>query len=691
LVRPPSRATSRHEPAAGDPLARHAAELAALYAFTDRMHRATSLEQVYASALDVIQDALRCERASILLADADGVMRFVAWRGLSDGYRQAVEGHSPWRIDDPDPKPIGVDDVREAGLGDELTRVIDREGIRACSFVPLVDNGRLIGKFMVYYEAPHAFDAAELALGLTIGRQLAYAVERARADEQRLRAERALRASETRLRAIVDRAAVGIVLMDLDGRLLEVNPRLCRMLGRTPEDLLAHRSRELTHPDDVQAEESMTAEVSEGARSEFSIEKRYRRGDGGWLWVNVSVTALEDTAGRVHRLLAVVEDIEARRHAEQALRDDDRHKDEFLAMLAHELRNPLAPIASALEVMRRAGDGGAMVAQSREIAERQLRHVVRLVDDLLDVSRITRNRLELRRERVDVGGVVQHAVEACRPAIDAAGHTLAVELPRAPIAVDADPARLVQVLDNLLTNAIRYTPRGGRVALSVEPGAGDVAIRVADTGIGIPPDMLARVFEMFTQVEREPERAQGGLGIGLSLVRWLVELHGGTVTAASPGAGCGSTFTVRLPLATAAPQPGRGVAAAPRVATGLRVLVADDNADGADSLARVLELDGHVVSVAHDGEQAIAAAREFGADAVLLDIGMPRLDGFAACRAIRAAAGTQPPLMIAVTGWGQDQDRTRARDAGFDVHLVKPVDLKALGALLAEYGAGRPA
>jgi CheY-like chemotaxis protein len=292
---------------------------------------------------------------------------------------------------------------------------------------------------------------------------------------------------------------------------------------------------------------------------------------------------------------------------------------------------------------------------------------------------------------VDVRDIVHQAIETCRAAAESAGHELVVELPQAPVVLDADPARLVQVLGNLLMNAIRYTGNGGCITLSVERGADDVTIRVADTGIGIPPEMLGRVFEMFTQVEREPERAQGGLGIGLSLVRWLVQMHGGVVDAASDGVGRGSTFTVRLPLAAAGTQAANEATAAPRAATGLRVLVADDNADSADSLARVLELDGHTVHIAHDGEQAVAAAREFRADAVLLDIGMPRLDGFAACRAIRAAAGAQPPLLIAVTGWGQDEDRRRTLDAGFDMHLVKPVDLAALGALLADHGAGRPA
>jgi PAS domain S-box-containing protein len=369
------------------------------------------------------------------------------------------------------------------------------------------------------------------------------------------------------------------------------------------------------------------------------------------------------------------------------LRDADRKKDEFLATLAHELRNPLAPIRNALQILRLADGNKEAVEKVRSIMERQLQQMVRLIDDLLDASRISRNKLILRKERVALETVVQNAVEACRPLIEASGHELTVSVPQEPLYLDADLTRLAQVFVNLLNNAAKYTNRGGHIRLTVEREGGEVAVAVEDTGIGIPADMLPRVFEMFTQVDRSLERSQGGLGIGLSLVKRLVEMHGGTVEAHSDGPGKGCKFVVRLPVVLSLVQESQRVTGdgdqAGRLG-GRRILVVDDNRDAAESLAMMLHMMGNEVRTAHDGLEAVAAAEAFRPDVVLLDLGMPKLNGYAAARRIRQQPWGRDMALVALTGWGQDDDRRKSKEAGFDHHLVKPVEASALERLLAE-------
>ena len=367
------------------------------------------------------------------------------------------------------------------------------------------------------------------------------------------------------------------------------------------------------------------------------------------------------------------------------LRDADRKKDDFIALLAHELRNPLAPLRNGLQVLR-LSEERTVRERSQEMMERQLSHMVRLIDDLMDVSRISRNKMELRRERVDLADVVSSAVETVRGSIEKARHELIVSLPVRPVLLDADLTRLAQVLSNLLTNSAKYTPPGGTISLTAETRGGAVEITVRDTGIGIPAEALPTIFDMFSQVDRPMERATGGLGIGLALVKGLVEMHGGTVNAASEGAGLGSTFSISLPtLLPEEVQPsevhdqGHGSLDSPR-----RILVVDDNRDGAESLVEMLRLLGNEVLTAHDGLQAIERAGEFRPDVILMDIGMPHLNGLEATRRIRAQAWGNTMKVIAVTGWGQEADRERSRTAGCDGHLVKPVGLADLQRLLAD-------
>jgi signal transduction histidine kinase/ActR/RegA family two-component response regulator len=374
------------------------------------------------------------------------------------------------------------------------------------------------------------------------------------------------------------------------------------------------------------------------------------------------------------------------------LRDQDRRKDEFLALLAHELRNPLAPIRNGLQVMRLAEADPRAVAQTRAMMDRQVAHMVRLIDDLLDVSRISRNKMELRRSRVLLADVVSSAVETARPAIEEAGHELTVSLPPGAVHLDADLTRLAQVFGNLLSNSAKYTPRGGHIWLSAGRRGEDVVISVRDNGIGIPAESLRSIFDMFSQVDRTIERSTGGLGIGLALVKGLAEMHGGSVTAESPGLGEGSTFTVRLPVleehAEAAPETLAGDG--PRAARPKqRILVVDDNRDSAASMAMMLQLTGNEVRTAHDGIEAVEVAEVFRPQVILMDLGMPRLNGYEATYRIREQPWGRHVIIVALTGWGQEADKVQAQEAGCNGHLVKPVNLPDLERLLAEAEASR--
>lgn len=372
--------------------------------------------------------------------------------------------------------------------------------------------------------------------------------------------------------------------------------------------------------------------------------------------------------------------------ADRALRRADRLKDEFLATLAHELRNPLAPLKTGLHVLRATTDR-EQHARVHAMMERQLAHLVRLIDELLQVSRIATGKLVLQRERLDLGDVVAQAVEACQPLLDAAGHQLTLQRPLVPVHVDGDATRLAQALGNLLNNAIKYTPQGGRIELTVARRDGEAVVTVSDNGLGIPPDMLERVFDLFTQVNRTLERSQGGLGIGLSLVRSLVALHGGRVSAASGGIGQGSTFTLTLPLArdaaaSSATLP-RGAAEPLRAQRRLRVQVVDDNEDAAQMLATLLTLGGHEVRVDYSGAAALRTAASFLPEAVFCDLGMPGMGGYEFASRLRLDPRFASTKLVAVTGWGTDEDRRRSQGAGFDAHLTKPASIDTIAGILA--------
>jgi PAS domain S-box-containing protein len=513
-------------------------------------------------------------------------------------------------------------------------------------------------------------------------------------------AEARLRDSEARLTLALDASGMGTFVWHVDEARGEPDARTLALLGLTdPAPSLADALDTLVHPDDRPRYTAAVARALDPAGTgALQEDVRIRRPDGAERWLGLTArTTFEGEPRRPVRIAGVVADIDARKRTEASLRerdqqltDADRRKDEFLAMLAHELRNPLAPIRAGLELIRLGGDTVAAVERTRAIMERQVGHMVRLIDDLLDVSRITSGKIHLQRRPTPIETLVNTAIEANREAIAAAHLDLLVELPAEAIDVHADPTRGVQVISNVLHNAVKFTDAGGRIrvtaALEPDPGGGAatmVALTIADTGVGISPEMLPRVFDLFTQDRAAATRSHAGLGIGLALARRLVEMHGGTIDARSDGHGRGSTFTLRLPIATAAvdvpPLERRGVA--PRVRH--RVVVIDDNLDAGHAMAMLIGALGSEARVAADGPSGIEQVLQWSPTLVLLDIGMPGMDGYETCRRIREAVG--PSLrVVALTGWGQDQDKRDARQAGFDAHLTKPADPAALEQLLGD-------
>ncbi len=499
-------------------------------------------------------------------------------------------------------------------------------------------------------------------------------------------AESALRASERRWRTLAETLPNLLWTDTPDGRCDWLSSQWRRYTGIPEQELLGLRWLEtVIHPDD----RSRTLECWQAAcadRGPYDLEYRIRRYDGEYRWFKTRGVPVRDEHGKIIYWFGTCTDIEDVKRMEAALREDARRKNEFLATLAHELRNPLAPLRTGLQVLRLAKDPAAQ-EEARAMMERQLGQMVRLIDDLLDIGRISRNKLELRKARIPLAAVVENAVETARPLLDAKGHTLTVTLPPEPVFLDADLTRLAQVFWNLLNNAAKYTDPGGRVELSARRDGAEVVVTVRDTGIGIPAEALPDLFRLFSQVDNSLERSQGGLGIGLALVKGLVEMHGGTVAVSSAGVGQGSEFLVRLPVA-----PAEGEAPTPTTAERTsgparrRVLVVDDNRDGAASLGMMLSLLGHDTRTAHDGLQALELAGAFRPDVILLDIGLPRLNGYEAARRLRAQPWGREVLLVAVTGWGQEEDKRRALEAGFDFHLVKPVEPAALAKLLAGPG-----
>ncbi len=487
------------------------------------------------------------------------------------------------------------------------------------------------------------------------------------------------------LAAIVESSDDAIVSKSLDGTIQSWNEGAQRIFGYTPEEAVGRHISLVIPKERISEEDQIIARLRAGQRVDHFETVRVCK-DGRRIDVSLTISPIKDESGQVVGASKIARDITDRKRAEAALLEADRRKDEFLATLAHELRNPLAPILNSVAVLKAPGATEADQRELREVIERQVQHMSRLLDDLLDVNRITTGKFELRKNRVTLAAVVEAALETSRPLINAAGHELTVSTPGEPIYLDADLVRLAQVFGNLLNNAAKYTDRGGQIWLTATRDRDDVVVAVRDNGIGISGEMLPRIFDMFSQASPALKRSQGGLGIGLSLVKGLVELHGGSIAAESGGPGQGSTFAVRLPIAAeAARQPiGGTVNGESKEAQKHRILIVDDLRDSADSLARLMRLRGQEVATAYDGEEAVRAAEAMRPDVVLLDIGMPKMNGYDVCRYIRQQPWGQATLLVAVTGWGQEEDRRRTEAAGFDHHLVKPVDPRALMKLLTK-------
>jgi PAS domain S-box-containing protein len=499
-------------------------------------------------------------------------------------------------------------------------------------------------------------------------------------------------------RLLVDQLEQAAATITAEGTILSCNERFCALVRQPSTALGGRRLQDLVAPENrAELHAMLTAAATGDAEAVLALEV-----EDATVWVPFSLRPIGAGAFGLCFILTDVseskrfEELEraqaALRKSEEALRHADRRKDEFLATLAHELRNPLAPMRNAVEFLRVKGSSAPELRWAHDVIDRQVALMARLLEDLLDVSRVALDRPQLRATLVELGSVVDAAVETSFPLMERAQHDLTVTLPPEPVYLRADPVRLSQVFANLLNNAAKYTDEGGRIRLVAEKRRGEVVVSISDTGIGIAPELIPYVFDIFSQAKPASGRAQGGLGIGLSLVKGLVELHGGAVDAHSEGTAKGSTFTVRLPIADGVDE-GKssllpdGATAVPRA--NRRVLVVDDHRDSADSLAMLLKAMGHEVDRAYDGEQAIELASKVVPELILLDIGMPRMDGYETCRRLKAEPSVENTVVVALTGWGQDEDRQKSRAAGFDHHLVKPVAIGELVALMSSLDSRR--
>jgi PAS domain S-box-containing protein len=508
---------------------------------------------------------------------------------------------------------------------------------------------------------------------------------------------------ETLFRAVIEKSWDAVALLDGRGIARYASPSTARTLGYTPEELVGRNVFDLIHPDDLARTTELFGQLLHGPGVSLSARFRFRHKDGSWRWLEGAGTNLLDEP-RVGAIVTNYHDITDRYQAEQEreellaraeavrveLERANRAKDEFIAVLAHELRNPLAPVLNALHLLRLAGADRHTAEQARAMIERQVRHLTRLVDDLLEVSRLSRGKTRLRKERLDLARLVRTTAEDRRRTVEQAGLGFTVAVPETPVWVRGDATRLAQVLGNLLENAVKFTDRGGRVSVQLAPaeegGRRLAVLRVRDTGVGIEPELLPRLFEPFRQADQSLERAAGGLGLGLALVKGLTELHGGEVQALSPGEGRGAEFVVRLPAEEEPAALTEAPTASAPTARRLRVLIVEDNRDAADSLQMLLEFQGHEVAVAYTGPEGLRAARVGRPDIVLCDIGLPGLDGYSVAREIRRDPTAGKARLIAITGYGSDEDRRRALTAGFDHFLTKPADPAVLKQLLVRPG-----
>ncbi|MDP2055413.1 MAG: PAS domain S-box protein [Acidobacteriota bacterium] len=554
--------------------------------------------------------------------------------------------------------------------------------------VPLLRQQRLVAVMVVADGQPRPWAQPDAELIEQVAERALFAVEGARAVAR-------LRENHDVLALAMQAGKMGAWTRDLTLDTVWWSPELAAIFGLSPADQDYQLSRlfELVSPED---RERLPAAIEQAlnARQDYTVEFRFKHAaTGEWRWLEARGKATYGADGRPQMLHGLGIDITDQKHSVEALREADRRKDDFIATLAHELRNPLAPISSGLHILRGARHDATIATQAREIMERQVAQMVRLVDDLLDVARITTGKVEMRPGPIDLASAINDAVETAMPVVTRGGQRLQVTPPAAPIYVNADRTRLAQVFANLINNSAKYSEPGQPIDVSVVRENDCAVVRVRDGGVGIHPEMLPRVFDMFRQADRTGGRSRGGLGIGLFIVKRIVEMHGGTVAVASAGLGHGTEFTVRIPAMAVSEirLPAEDSGAGAERPIGRRILVVDDNADAAESLAVLLAMSGHETRVANDGEAALAAAADFRPEVVFLDIGMPTLDGHETARRIRAQPWGREVVLVALTGWGQAEDRRRSKDAGFNHHLVKPADPAQVSMLLAAIQAPRAA
>jgi PAS domain S-box-containing protein len=578
--------------------------------------------------------------------------------------------------------PIWVADVTK-DKNFPRASVAAKEGLYGAFSFPILQDDRILGLMEFFSREIRQPDNNLLRMFSTVGNQIGQFMKRKHSEQ-------ALRISEASTRLMIDNALDGIVTIDQQGLITEWNRQAEVIFGWSHQEALGKSLAKLIIPHayrDAHAQ-GMQRFLTDGSSNILNkrIEVDALNREGETFPIELTVTDLK--LGECYYFTAFIRDITGRKKSEAALKEADRRKDEFLATLAHELRNPLAPLSNALNILQLPGVNVERSTEAIGIMRRQTQQIIRLVDDLLDVSRISHGKIELRKEHITLNEAVNHALETAKPPIEAAGHTFSVQLPDHPLWLNADLIRLSQILVNLLNNAAKYTPPRGHIWLEVEKENNMVMVRIRDTGMGIPANMLPKIFDMFTQVDSSIEKSHGGLGIGLMLVKSLVELHGGNIEAHSKGTNQGSEFVIRLPLAVSQQRADiQAIEVLKEIATGkLRVLVVDDNHASAQTLGWMAEMLGHEVQLAHDSISALNMAKSFLPEVILLDIGLPGMSGYEVCKKMREEPLLQHSLIVAQTGWGQQEHRQRSKEAGFDQHMVKPVKIDDLEKLFLSLG-----
>jgi len=661
-------------------------ELDCLHQSSMRLLHINELPDQLALILETVIDFQGAAKGLVALRDtaAGGSYRIVAHRGFSQSALQTiprlVSGNGTVQDALAKGDPVVLEDVESDPRFAGHLELMRREGIRAAHGTPLIaSTGEVLGLLNVHFAEPRAATERETRLAEICARKAAVFVERANARASAKRIDQRFRVALESSAVPFDilspvRNDIGLIV---DFRFEYLNPEGAKFLRRAPEQLLGRLLSEV-FPGVWELPgllDHHRAVLETGEARQFEVQASR---DGRNLWLSVVASPLPDA------IAIWFSDITERKQHAQMLEEADRRKDEFLATLAHELRNPLAPIRYAIQILRAGSASPGQRALSYEVIDRQVGHMALMLDDLLDVSRITRGAFQLRKVPTELAHVVSAGIEIARPLIESKGHELQVDLGAEPTQIDVDPLRLSQVMGNLLTNAAKYTDNGGRIRIASGCENGMAWISVSDNGVGISAESLQDVFAMFTQVKTSEDRSRGGLGIGLALARGLVNLHGGSLDAYSEGLGKGSCFTVRLPACQAA-QSGAKPADVPQLSGGklLQILVADDNKDAAETLALLLRLEGHDVALAFDGEAAWSEFQRIMPDIALLDMGMPKLSGEQVARKIRTLT-QRPSKLIAISGWGQADDKRRAYEAGFDHHVTKPINMPTLRQLLVE-------